>query len=162
MVELELLDVRIEEATKAPVMELRAQDGSSRVLPIQIGMAEAAAIKFGMEGKETPRPLTHDLLLQLIRSLGAEVDQLVITEFRDRIFIAELHLSMGADRRVVSCRPSDGVAVAIRAGAPICAHDQVIDECAFVVEEESDEPESDELVDEFRKFIDDINPEDFK
>jgi uncharacterized protein len=163
VVELELLDVRIEEVSKAPFMELRALDGSRRVLPISIGMAEAAAITYGMKKKETPRPLTHDLLVGLVNALGATLDQLVITEFRDKIYLAELHLSVGVERRILSCRPSDGVAVAIRCGSPIFVTDEVLDECG--IEEEADEgetPEGDELVDEFRKFIDDINPEDFR
>jgi uncharacterized protein len=168
VVELELVNVRIEETTKQPFMELRPTDDSRRILPIFIGMAEAAAIKAALDGKTPHRPMTHDLFAVTLEISGVLLDQIVITEYRKRVFYAELHLTVGKSdaesaRRVVSSRPSDAIALAIRCGAAIMANDSVLDECA--VPDLSGEPtpaDEGELVDEFRKFIDDINPEDFR
>ena len=169
MVELELIDVRIEETTKQPFMELRPTDNSQRILPIFIGMAEAAAIKAALDGKTPHRPMTHDLFAATLESAGVVLDQIVITEYRKRVFYAELHLSVGrpedpsASRRVVSSRPSDAIALALRCGAVIMANDDVLTECAVPdLSSQTSAPDEGELVDEFRKFIDDINPEDFR
>ena len=164
MVELELVDVRVEEATKMPFVELRALDGSGRLLPILVGIAEAGAIKLGLEGRPTPRPLTHDLLALVLAATDSVVDFVLVTEVRDRVFFGELHLSVRGERRVVSCRPSDAIALAVRTKTKIYVNDQVLEDRA-VVETEEDTAESgnsEELVGEFKRFIDDINPEDFR
>lgn len=161
VVELELVDVRVEEATKMPFIELRALDGSGRILPIFIGIAEAGAIKIGMEGRPTPRPLTHDLLRLVLDVTTATVDFVLVNEVRERVFYAELHLTIAGERTIVSCRPSDAIALAVRTKSKIYANDQVLEDRA-VTEESDEEGEGEELVDEFKKFIDDINPEDFR
>jgi uncharacterized protein len=162
VVELELVDVRIDEVTKQPFLELKASDGTNRVLPIAVGLPEGAAVKYGLEQRTTPRPMTHDLLGHVLEACGATLDQVVITDFHDQIYFAELHLSLGADRKIVSCRPSDAVALAVRVGASIFVNDEVLDRQG--VTPSADEPSEggEKLVDEFRKFIDDINPEDFR
>ena len=164
MVELELVDVRVEEATKMPFVELRALDGSGRLLPILVGIAEAGAIKLGMEGRPTPRPLTHDLLALVLGATESVVDFVLVTEVRDRVFYGELHLTVKGERRVVSCRPSDAIALAVRTKSKIFVNDQVLDDRAIVesADDDSDEGNSEELVGEFKRFIDDINPEDFR
>lgn len=173
VVELELIDVRIEETTKQPFLELRPSDGSNRILPIFIGMAEAAAIKSALEEKRPHRPMTHDLFLATMDATGVSLDQIVITEYRQRVFYAELHLSVARPdtaigrREVVSSRPSDAIALAVRANARIMVNDRVLDECAVPdlaaqVTEAAAEGDDTAIVDEFRKFIDDISPEDFK
>ena len=159
MVELELVDVRIDEVTKQPFLELKAVDG--RILPIAVGLPEGAAVKYGLEQRTTPRPMTHDLLGHIISACGGALDQVVITDFHDQIYFAELHLSVGAERKVVSCRPSDAIALAIRVGALIFVNDEVLERQGVVPAEDRGEG-GEELVDEFRKFIDDINPEDFR
>ncbi len=167
MVELRIIDVRVHEGTRTPYVELRPNDDSDRLLPIFIGMPEAAAIKRALEERLLPRPLTHELLASLIPTLGATLDQVVITEFVDQIFLAEMHLSIGARREIVPCRPSDGIAVAIRLGAKLFANDTVVDSCSVTETDETgaadeDEPvDSDELVEEFNRFLDTLNPEDF-
>ena len=164
MVELELVDVRVEEATKMPFVELRTLDGSGRTLPILIGIAEAGAIKIGLEGRPTPRPLTHDLLRLILVATDSVVDFVLITEVRERVFYAELHLSIGGERSVVSCRPSDAIALAVRSKSKIYVNDQVLEDQAVVDVPDTDAEgeNSEELVGEFKKFIDDINPEDFR
>ena len=160
MVELELVDVRIDEVTKQPFLELKAADG--RVLPIAVGLPEGAAVKYGLEQRTTPRPMTHDLLGHIISACGGTLDQVVITDFHDQIYFAELHLSVGTERKIVSCRPSDAIALAIRVGALIVVNDEVLDRQGVIPPAEERGEGGEELVDEFRKFIDDINPEDFR
>jgi uncharacterized protein len=164
VVELELVDVRVEEATKMPFIELRCLDGSGRILPIFIGIAEAGAIKLGMESRPTPRPLTHDLLRLVLDTTEALIDFVLVSEVRERVFYAELHLTVRGERKVVSCRPSDAIALAVRAHSKIYVNDQVLEDRAIVEsgDEEDGAGGSEELVGEFKKFIDDINPEDFR
>ena len=126
-----------------------------------------SAIKHGLEERVTPRPLTHDLVSLVIDAIGAELEQVVITEFRQKTFYAEMHLGVGGDRRVVSCRPSDAIAVAVRCKVQVYANDAVLDECAvpdLAVEVGGllESGDAEHLFDEFRRFIDDIDPEDFK
>lgn len=161
MVEVELATVEIDEATKIPFVELRSKTTPSRVLPISIGVAEAGAIKMAVEGRTTPRPLTHDLFHDSLLACGVTIDLIVVTEFRERVFYAELHLNASGERRTVSARPSDAIALAVRAGCPIFVADVVMEEHGVDEAAEDDAVDGDELVDEFRKFIDDINPEDF-
>ena len=165
--ELRVVDVRVHESTRSPYVELRANDGSDRMLPIFIGMPEAAAIKRALEERLLPRPLTHELLASLIPTLGATLDQVVITDFVDQIFLAEMHFSLRDRREIVPCRPSDGIAIAVRLGAKVFANDEVVDSCSVSetddpVDADADEPvDADELFEEFNKFLDTLNPEDF-
>ena len=167
MVELRVVDVRIDDTTKTPFVELRAMDGTRRILPIFIGIAEASAIKHGLEERSTPRPLTHDMVALVLDAVGAELEQVVITEYRQKTFYAEMHIGVGGERRVVSCRPSDAIAVAVRRKVQVYANDAVLDECAvpdLAIEDGGKlaSGDAEHLFDEFRRFIDDIDPEDFK
>ena len=158
---MELLGVRVELPANTPVVMLREHDGDrGRVLPILIGGPEAAAIHAALEGLVPPRPLTHDLLVVVLQTLGATLDQVVITEVRDHTFYAELHLSASGQTHQVSSRPSDAIALAARTGSPIFAAEAVLDEAAYAVSEE-DEEEEQEVVEQFKEFIDNVNPEDF-
>jgi uncharacterized protein len=157
VVPLELVGVRVEVPGNSPVIMLREQGGRRRVLPIYIGTPEAAAIHFAVEGIEPMRPLTHDLLLTTIHDLGAAVLKVVVTEVRDGTFFAELHLGRDDGEVVISCRPSDGVALAVRAEAALFASEAVLDEAAH--EEPADE--ADEILAEFQSFIDQVSPDDF-
>ena len=157
---LEIVDVRIERNTNIPFVTLRAEDG--RVFPILTRLPEAEAIKLAHEGASTPRPLTHELLVDILTACGARITKLVITSVQQRVFYGELHVALGPRTEVVSCRPSDGIALASRAKAPIYARAALLDEVGMRPDEAEAAPEgADELVDEFRKFIDEINPEDF-
>ena len=169
MVEMELVDIQVERTTNIPYILLRAGDGSGRVLPILTRPPEADAIKFGMQATPMPRPMTHDLLIALLGSCAASVARVVITEVRSRVFYADLVLSVGGRETTVSSRPSDAIAIAVRAKAPIFATAALLDEVGVQPSEllgvedvgPVEPEEQEELVDEFRKFIDDINPEDF-
>jgi len=159
---MELLGVRVELPANAPVVLLREQTGERRVLPIYIGPEEARAIALALEGIATPRPMTHDLLRDVLGALEVEVVRVLVTELHEATFFAELELKADGRTIRVSSRPSDAVALAVRVDAPIFASDEVLAEAAMPAAEESedDEPEE-EIVDQFREFIDQVNPDDF-
>ena len=161
MLEMELIGVRVELPSNMPIVLLREVEGQRRVLPIFIGGPEATAIAFALDGVETPRPMTHDLMKNLIDELGATVERIVITDLSESTFFAELHLRTATDVHLVSARPSDAVALAVRVGAPIFAEEKVVDEAATIVDDENEPAESDEVVEQFREFIDNVSPEDF-
>ena len=157
---MELIGVRVELPTNAPIVLLRETDGGHRTLPIFIGGPEATAIAFALEGVDTPRPMTHDLLKNVLDQLGWSLERVVITELRESTFFAELHLSANGQTQVVSSRPSDAIALAVRTGTVIFADESVLDEAAYPPDENSEE-EQDEVVEQFKEFIDSVNPEDF-
>lgn len=156
MIELELVGVRVELPHNQPIVLLKEQTGE-RYLPIWIGAVEATAIAFALQGVETARPLTHDLMRDLLDSLTVEVDRIVVTELRDGTFYAEVQMSQGGDGVVVSSRPSDAIALAVRTNTPIFADESVLDEAGIEIEDD-DEHE----VERFKEFLDSVSPEDFK
>ena len=153
---LELVGVRIELPTNTPIALLR-EVGGSRFLPIWIGANEATAIALALEGVESQRPMTHDLLKEVTTSLGARVDRVVVTELRDGIFYADLVFVRDGTEIVVSARPSDSIALAARTNAPIFVLPAVLDEAGVEIRDEDEEDE----VARFRSFLQDISPEDF-
>ena len=159
MVEMELVGVRVELPTNTPIVLLRELEGDRRMLPIFIGPPEATAIAFALEQVATPRPMTHDLLKNLLDELGVTLDRVVVTDLQDSTFFAELHLDEGGTARQMTSRPSDAIALAARTGSPIYAEEAVLDEVGYSVRDEA-LPEE-EVVEEFRRFIDDVDPEDF-
>lgn len=158
MIEMELIGVRVELPTNNPIVLLKETTGRGRVLPIFIGGPEATAIALALDGVETPRPMTHDLLVTLLGELGARLEKIVVTDLQEGTFFAELHLQTPTGAKVVSSRPSDAIALAVRVGAPLFAEEHVVDEAAAPVEEED---EREDVVEEFRRFIDSVDPEDF-
>ena len=162
VVEMELLGVRVELPANAPIVLLREATGDHRVLPIYIGTNEAAAIEYALENVPVPRPMTHDLLRDILEELGAEPRRIVVTELREHTFYAEIELVIGKATHRVSSRPSDAIALAARTGTPIYAEEQVLAVAGQAAADVGDdEPESEELVDEFREFIEHVSPEDF-
>ncbi len=160
---MELVGVRLEMPGRVHVVFLREREGERRVLPIYIGEPEAASIQLGINGRTPPRPLTHDLVLDLLGALGGDPSKVVITDVNEGTFFAEIHLNSRQGPVTVSSRPSDAIAVAVRAGCPIWCVDDVIDTAGRVAQfdDEPGDGEVDELVDEFRDFIESIKPEDF-
>lgn len=165
MVEMHLSAVRVEIPSNNPLLLLQETTGARRTLPIYIGPAEAQAIAFAQQGVETPRPMTHDLMRDILEELGARVECIVITELRERTFYAELRVMTGNQRHIISARPSDAVALAVRLDSPIFAEEDLLDAEGVILpddeEEEESSGEADELVSEFRDFIEGIRPEDF-
>ncbi len=160
---MELVGVRVEVPDNTPVLILREQSGKRRVLPIMIGNPEASAIHFALEGVLSPRPMTHDLFVDVLNSVGVTLQRVIVTEIRDHTYYAELYLQTPNGLQTVSSRPSDALALAVRAGAEIFATEELLDavgqEAAAIAEETEVTEET--IMDEFRDFIDTINPDDF-
>ena len=153
MREVDVMGVRVEMSSNQPIVLLREAMGE-RYLPIWIGAVEATAIAFAQQGVVPPRPLTHDLLKDVIEATGNEVAEVRITEMRDSIFYATLVLSSGVE---VSARPSDSIALALRTGSRIVCAEQLLDEAGIVVPDEQEDE-----VEKFREFLDHVSPEDFE
>jgi uncharacterized protein len=168
VVEVALRAVRVDLQSRTPVLVLQETGELRRSIPIFIGEPEAIAIECAVRGVPAPRPLTHDLLRDVITELGASVARVVITELRDATYYAEIHLGTEAGPRVVSARPSDAVALALRTESPLYVDDELMDVEGRLIElaeddEDEDAPagDPDELAEQFRDFLDSVNPEDF-
>ncbi len=160
MGEMRVIAVGVEPGAYRPVLMLQEAGGDHRMLPVWIGIAEANAIAVEQRRVSLPRPMTHQLIGDVIGALGRHVEQVRITEVRDNIFYAELILDRSTR---VSARVSDAIALALHLGVPIYAEDTVLDAAAVattVIREEGDDRTPDE-VDEFRRFLDTASPEDF-
>jgi bifunctional DNase/RNase len=161
VIEMELVGVRVEMPSSSPIALLREVGGSRRVLPIFIGAPEATAIAFALEEVVTQRPMTHDLLRDVLDDLGVSLEKITVTDLRDGTFYAELELNARDGVHTVSSRPSDAIALAARTGSPIYAAEAVLDEAGYLADDEGEEPEEEEVVEQFKEFIDTVNPEDF-
>lgn len=151
MQELDILGVRLDLPAR-PMLLLR-ESGGQRCLPIWIGAAEASAIASAMEGLVPPRPLTHDLFAEVLSELGHTEISGRITGMSEGTFLAELEI----DGHVISARPSDVVALAIRAGIVVTCTKELLDEVGIVLEAEGDDE-----VEKFREFLDNVTPDDFE
>ena len=150
---LDVIGVRVEMPSNNPIVLLRER-GGDRYLPIWIGAPEASAIAFAQQGVVPPRPLTHDLLKDVIEALGRTLQEVRIVAMRDNVYYAELAFDGGVS---VSSRSSDAIALALRVGCPIVGAEEVLDSGGVPVPDE-DEDE----VEKFREFLDQITPEDFE
>ncbi|MEZ5116757.1 MAG: bifunctional nuclease family protein [Candidatus Nanopelagicales bacterium] len=154
MLQLDVVGVRVEMPSNQPIVLLREVEGD-RYLPIWIGAVEATAIAFAQQGVVPQRPLTHDLLRDVLVALDRPLKEIRITELRDGVFYALLVFADGVE---VSARPSDAIALALRAGTPIYGEGAVLDEAGIAIPEDD---EDEDEVEKFREFLDQISPEDF-
>ncbi|MCU4184703.1 bifunctional nuclease family protein [Acidiferrimicrobium sp. IK] len=165
MVEMHLVAVRVELPSHTPILLLQETGEGNRTLPIYIGSSEAQAIAYALQGVVTPRPMTHDLMKDMLDEMGATVDCVVITELRERTFYAEVRLRLNGRQVSVSARPSDAVALAVRASATIFAEDALVDAEGYVLHDDDATDEGgdpDDLMSQFKDFIEGIRPEDFE
>ncbi len=134
------------------------------MLPIFIGAPEATAIAFALQGVVTPRPMTHDLIRTIIEDLSATLDEVVITELKEATYFAELHLSRGGSKNVISSRPSDAIAVAARMATPIFVSDELMEAEGVELQAENGDADAnpEEVVSEFKEFLESVRPEDFQ
>ena len=159
---MELVGVRVQMPTNTPILLLRETAGRRRVVPIYIGGPEAHAIDLALSGTPTARPMTHDLMAEIIEGLGAALERVVVTELRDGTFYAELMLRDGSGGvQTLSARPSDAIALAVRTGSQIFAEEALIDEAGIEETEPEVDGNEEQMVEELRKFLDEVNPEDF-
>jgi len=143
---------------KQPIVLLKTADGN-RFLPIWIGQAEAAAILMRLQNATSPRPLTHDLLTDILGQLEAQVIRVTVTELRDNTFYAAITIVQDGSEVEIDSRPSDAIALAVRTDAPIFADDRVIEESS--IEFEGEDVNEEAIVEEFRSFLDSVTPEEF-
>ncbi|SEL05944.1 bifunctional nuclease family protein [Rhodococcus maanshanensis] len=153
MSEMRVIGIRVEQPQNQPVLLLREADGD-RYLPIWIGQTEAAAIALEQQGVEPARPLTHDLIVTLITALGNALREIRIVDLQEGTFYADL---VFADDLRISARPSDSVAIALRAGVPIYADEAVLAEAGLVMPDEREDE-----VEKFKEFLESVSPDDFK
>ncbi|HZQ89850.1 MAG TPA: bifunctional nuclease family protein [Gaiellaceae bacterium] len=161
MQEMHIYGVSFDLVGKQPIVLLKTAEGN-KFLPIWIGHPEAAAILMKLQSQAPPRPMTHDLLSDMLEQLGAQIVRITVTELRENTFYAQITLQQDGGEIEIDSRPSDAIALAIRAEAPIFAADRVIEESAIEFEgEEIDQERLDEEVAKFRHFLDEVTPEDF-
>ena len=156
VLELEVVGVRVEMPSNNPIVLLR-EPVSGRYLPIWVGAVEATAIAYAQQGVVPPRPLTHDLMRDILGALGVTVSEVRITALEDGVFYAVIAFSNGTE---VSARPSDAIALALRVEAPIRGASEVMDAAGIEIPDEEPAPDEDQ-VEKFREFLDQVSPEDF-
>ena len=158
MTEMVIYGVSFDMVGKQPIVLLKTREGN-RFLPIWIGHPEAAAILMKLQGANTPRPMTHDLINDVLAELEVGCTRVSVTELRENTFYALITLSMNGREVEIDSRPSDALALAVRTGAPIFAADEVINESAIEFEHEVEDQE--EVVEKFKDFLENVSPEDF-
>lgn len=149
---VEVVGVRVEMPSNQPIVLLR-EIGGIRYLPIWVGSVEATAIAFAQQGLVPVRPLTHDLMVNIIEELGAKISRVHLTELREGVFYAEIILEGGES---ISARPSDAIALALRTGSPILATEELFTQAGIDIPDAQEDE-----VEKFREFLEEINPEDF-
>ena len=158
LIEMNLAGVRIELPSNQPIVLLRESEGE-RFLPIWIGQSEAAAIALAVQGIVTPRPMTHDLMKNILEEMAVQVNSIVITELREGTYYAIINMQRNGDAYEVSSRPSDAIALAVRLGCKIFANEEVLSEASILI---PDGEEEEEELEKFREFLENVNPEDFQ
>lgn len=168
MVPVRVLGLAIDARMQPVVLltPLEGGEGPRTLVPIWVGSQEAASISIAVNGETPPRPLSHDLMKLLLDAVGADVDRVEVTRIENGTFYAELSLRTPRGPLTLDCRPSDAIALASRVGAPLFVAEAVLED-AGVPEEADDEAEAEpeeaeEKVAEFRRFLDDVDPEDFQ
>lgn len=156
MVRMKVKVVGLDQNNMVPVVIITDHDEKG-FIPIVIGPAEAGAISHGLEGRKHPRPLTHDLLKNLIESFDGKVDRVLIHDLRDETYFARIYIKTESGEREIDARPSDAIALALRVDAPIFVSEEVAAKALVV-----NAPEDDEEMEEFRKFLDEVTPDDFQ
>jgi uncharacterized protein len=156
--EMVIYGVSFDMVGKQPIVLLKTVD-SNKFLPIWIGHPEAAAILMKLQGATTPRPMTHDLVTDMLSELDVTCTRVQVTELKENTFYASITLTHNGQEVEIDSRPSDALALAVRAGAPIFAAEDVISESAIEFEHEVEDTE--QVVEKFKDFLDNVSPEDF-
>jgi len=154
LIEMTIKGLMVDPITNTPIVILKDKVGE-RVLPIWVGISEANAIAIQMENIPTPRPMTHDLLRNVITDLDGTVDRVVVSDLKDNTFFAIIHLTVRGERVVIDARPSDAIALALRTRSPILVEETVIDN-AKSVDFASERSDSDRL----QKWLESLDPDD--
>ena len=158
---MSIYGINLDLFSSSPIVILKVED-ENRYLPIWIGQPEARSILMKLQNQEFSRPLTHDLAVNLVVELGGSMEKVTVTELRDSTFFAVISVEIDGRTVEIDSRPSDAIALAVRAGAEIFAADEVIQEAAVVFEEAMEEAPEEEVVDKFKDWMNRVSPEDFK
>jgi bifunctional DNase/RNase len=167
MIPVTVAGVRMEMPSNTPIVLLQEQSGT-RYLPIWVGAVEATAIAYAQQGVLPPRPLTHDLFIEMVSGLGAKIESVRITDLTDGVFFAIIDVQRPDGSIVhINARPSDAIAIALRADAPISASEDVVDEAGVEIPMDPDSVSTssgvpEDQVEKFREFLEGISPEDFE
>ena len=153
LIEMTIKGLMVDPVTNMPIVILKDKDGD-RVLPIWVGIFEANAIALQIENVATPRPMTHDLLRNIITDLDGQVDRVVVSDLKDNTFYAIIHLTVRGERVAIDARPSDAIALALRTRSPILVEENVID-TAKTVDFNADRTDSERL----QKWLESLDPE---
>ncbi|WP_136706075.1 bifunctional nuclease family protein [Agromyces sp. H66] len=164
MVQVRVLGVALDASGQHIILlkPLGEEVSEGRVLPIWIGSQEATSILIAIQGEQAPRPLTHDLMKTLLDTVGARVERIEVTRIEDGTFYGEITLDTPAGPLVLDARPSDSVGLAVRTEAPLFVADEVLEEAGIPAEMVEPHTDEEEALDEFKKFLEDVDPEDFQ
>ncbi len=159
--EVRVRGVTVDPQAGSPVVLLEELQGD-RVLPIWVGVFEARAIAMEMDKIAPPRPMTHDLIKNILETIEARLLKIVVTDLRENTFFAELHLQMGEGEYTVDSRPSDAIALALRVAAPIFVNEEVVQKAKSLEVTKDAEPVKADDPEKLREWLENIKPEDFK
>jgi uncharacterized protein len=160
-VEMKVRGLALDPVSNMPIIILRDEE-DKRSLPIWVGIFEANAIALELEKIPTPRPMTHDLIKNILETIEARLLKIVVTDLRENTFFAELHLQVGEGEVTVDSRPSDAIALALRAGAPIYVDEEVVRKAKSLEVTKESEPVKADDPERLREWLENIKPEDFK
>lgn len=157
MLEMKVKGLTLDPLTNMPIVILKDLK-EERALPIWVGIFEANAIALEIENVPTPRPMTHDLIKNILEGIHAKVVRVVVNDLKDNTFYAVIFLSLNSNEVSIDSRPSDAIAVALRVGAPIFVAKKVLDEARSI---DLSDPELKEDKEKWREWLDNLRPEDF-
>ena len=160
-VEMKVRGLALDPVSNMPIIILRDEE-DKRSLPIWVGIFEANAIALELEKIPTPRPMTHDLIKNILEAMEARVLKIVVTDLRENTFFAELHLQVGEGEYTVDSRPSDAIALALRVAAPIFVNEEVVRKAKSLEVTKDAEPVKADDPEKLREWLENIKPEDFK
>ena len=158
---MSIYGINLDLFSSSPIVILKVED-DNRYLPIWIGQGEARSILMRLQNQQFSRPLTHDLAVNLVSELGGSMERITVTRLQDSTFFATISVQIDGRTVEIDSRPSDAIALAVRAGAEIFAADEVIEEAAVVFDEAIEDTPEEEVVDKFKDWMNQITPEDFK
>ncbi|BAQ65314.1 bifunctional nuclease family protein [Geminocystis sp. NIES-3709] len=154
MIEMRVAAIALDAVTRSPIVLLKDAT-ERRALPIYIGQDQARSIIGALEQQATPRPITHDLMVNIFTAWNLKLDKVIISSLQDNTFYAVLCLKMGKREKNIDCRPSDAIALAIRTGCPIWVMEEVVLDASIPVDREADEEEREA----FKDFVANLSPE---
>jgi bifunctional DNase/RNase len=155
MLEMVVHGITLDPVSQMPIVVLKAKDDDETFLPIWIGIFEADSILRQLQNVEPPRPMTYELMKNVITQMGGVVDKVVINDLRDSTYYAEVHILQGNNRLIIDSRPSDAINIALRFSAPIFVEESVLEKSRVP------KPEEDEEKKKLREWLENIKPEDF-